>query len=112
VIAGEDIAGAAHVGGELIDLIEAAIDGRAGEIQEPQVPDDEIVGLGIPEFGKLQIAAADPETFTLQAANQMTADEPAGPADQGRFLIGRGRKLSLLKNALNREPSCRSIIAA
>lgn len=86
VVAREDISGSAHVGRQLVQLVEPAIDRGAAVIGTPEVADDEIVGLGVAEFGKLEIDPADPEAFTLQAADQVTADEPAGPADEGFFL--------------------------
>ena len=97
VVAGEDIAGAAHVSGKLIQLIEPAIDYSLADILTPQIADDEIVGLGVAELGKLKIDPANPETLGLQVADQMIADEPAGPADQGPLLSRKGRKLNLLK---------------
>ena len=51
VLAGEDVAGAAHVGGELIDLVEAPIDDGATERLVAQIADDEIIGLG---FGSIR----------------------------------------------------------
>ena len=85
VLAGEDIAGAAHVGGELIDLIELAVDDGRADILLAQVADDEIVGFGLGEFRIFQIDAADPEAFTLQPLDQMAGDKTASAANQCLF---------------------------
>ena len=45
MLAGENIAGAAHVGGKLIDLVKTAIDHMPHEIRIAQVADHEVVGL-------------------------------------------------------------------
>ena len=39
VLAGEDVASAAHVGGELVDLVEAAVDCSAGRLPLAQIAD-------------------------------------------------------------------------
>ena len=83
VLAGEDVAGAAHVGGELVDLVEAPIDDGVAESGVAQVADDEVVGLGLGELGEFQVHAADPEAFMLEAAHQVAADEASRAADQG-----------------------------
>ena len=85
VLTGEDIAGATHVGRELIDLVEAAIDDGATKTLVPQVADHEIVGFGLREFVKFQVDAANPKPVTLQPLDKMAADETTGPADQGTF---------------------------
>ena len=69
VLAGEDVAGAAHVGGELVDLVEAPIDRLAAQTSRiAQVADEEIVGLGLGELGILEVDAADPEALRASAA--------------------------------------------
>ena len=83
VVAGEDIAGAAHIGGKLVDFIEPPIDRHAAEILLPEVADDKIVSLAVAKFGKFEIDAADPKTLALQTADDMAADESAGSANQG-----------------------------
>jgi len=85
VLAGEDIAGAAHVGRELVDLLEMPVDQALAEPKIPQVTDHEIVGLGHRKFRKLQIGAAHEKALALQPAHQVAADESARPAHQCRF---------------------------
>jgi hypothetical protein len=94
----EDIAGAAHIGGKLVDFVERAIDRRPAEILLPEVADDEIVGLAVAELRKFQVDPANPEPFLLQAADEMAADESAGPANKSRSCAGRDDKLNLPKN--------------
>ena len=81
MVAAKDIAGASHIGGKLVDFVERAIDRRPAEILLPQVADDEIVGFAVAELGKFQVDPADPESLPLQTADEMAADEPAGPAN-------------------------------
>src|SRR5690606_22365764 len=88
VCAGEDVAGAAHVGRKLIDLVKAAIDDVAAIFRLAQVHADEIVGCGIPVFGEFEVDAANPESFPLQSLNEMGANKTAGSAHQGRFGLG------------------------
>jgi hypothetical protein len=102
VVAGEDVAGTPHIGGQLIDFVERPIDHRAAELLAPQVADDEIVRLAVAEFRKFQIDPADPEALSFQATDEMAADEPARSANQGRFCAGRDDKLNLPKNIRNR----------
>jgi hypothetical protein len=47
VLAGEDVAGAAHIGGELIDLVEAAVDNSAAKAWFAQVADEKVVGFAV-----------------------------------------------------------------
>jgi hypothetical protein len=85
VLAGEDIAGAAHVGRELVDLLEIPVHQALAEAAIPEIADYEVVGLGRREFRKFEIGAAHEEPLALQPAHQVAADEPARPAHQCRF---------------------------
>ena len=80
VLAGKDVAGAAHVGGKLIDLVEAAVDNCPTKALIPQVAHYEIIGFRLREFMKFQVQPAYPEPVALQSSDKMAADEPAGPA--------------------------------
>src|SRR4051794_5378554 len=84
IVADEEVAGAAHIGGELVDFVKPAIDDGVAEIRVAQVADDEIIGLSFSELGKFQVDPTDPEAFMLQAARQMAANKPTSTADQGR----------------------------
>jgi len=53
MLAGKDVTGAAHIRGELIDLIKAAVDDSAAESGIPQIAHDEIIGFALREFMKL-----------------------------------------------------------
>src|SRR5690606_781430 len=83
VLAGENVAGAAHVGGQLIDLVEAAVDGLPADIPVAEVADDEIVGFRLGEARVLQIHTADPETLPAQPSHNVGADEAAGSQNKG-----------------------------
>lgn len=89
VLAGEDVACAAHVGGQLVDFVEAAVDDRADDRLFAQVAHDEIVGLGFGMFIEFQVNAADPEPLALQALHKVAADESTGPANQSCLLHRR-----------------------
>ena len=82
MLAGEDEAGTAHVGSELIHLIEAPIDDGAAEIRIAQVANYEIVRRGGGEVGEFQVGATDPEPVGLQPLHQVTSDETPSAADQ------------------------------
>jgi hypothetical protein len=83
--AGEDVPGAAHVGGELIHLVEAPVHDPPAQILLAQIADDEIVGNGFPELGKLQIHAPHPVAFILQPSDHVTADKTTRSTNQRRL---------------------------
>src|SRR3954470_18543236 len=85
MFAGEDVARAAHVGGQLVDLVEAAVDHLAAQLLLAQVADDEVVRLGGREGGELEVDTANPEALALEAAHKMAADESPGAANQRSF---------------------------
>jgi hypothetical protein len=85
MLTGEYIAGATHVCGKLIDLIESAVHDGATKSLVPQVAHHEIVGVGLRELVKFQIYPANPKPVILQSFDKMAADEPAGAADQRTF---------------------------
>src|SRR5256885_12635550 len=78
VLAGEDIARAAHVGRQLVHLIEVAIDDLAAKALLAQVAQHEFVRGGGRKFRQLQVYATDKVAFAFQPAREMRADEPAG----------------------------------
>ena len=66
VFSGEDVARSPHVGRELIDFVEAAVDHMAREIWVTQVADHEIIGLGLAEPRELEVHASYPEAFAFE----------------------------------------------
>src|SRR5580692_5249656 len=80
VLASEDEPGAAHVGGELIHLVEAAIDGGPAKIRIPQVADHEVIGLGFGIFMAFQVHTPNPKPLRFKAFHEMPADKTAGSA--------------------------------
>src|SRR5262249_8379152 len=80
VFTGEDVTGSAHIGRELIDLVEAAVDHMTDEIWITQVADHEIIGLGFAEPWELEIGASHPEAFALEPFDKMVTDEAPRPA--------------------------------
>src|SRR6476619_6301087 len=82
MLAGEDVAGPAHVGGALVDLVEPAIDDIATIGRLAQIRDNEVVGLGFSVFRKLQIHAAHPKALTLQALHEVRSNKPSRTANQ------------------------------
>jgi len=82
VLAGEDVAGAAHVGSQLINFIESLVDRAADVVGVTQIGDDEIIGLGFGVLIELQVDSAHPEAFPLQSFDQMAADKAAGAGDK------------------------------
>src|SRR5262245_59225486 len=80
--AGEDIARASHVGGELIDLVETAVDGIAAVPVITQIRDHEVVGVGFGELRMLEVDAAHPKALALETRNKVRTDEPARTANK------------------------------
>ena len=85
IVAGEDIACAAHVGSQLVDLVKLAVDHFTHEQLVAQITHHEIVCLGVREFVHLEVNAAHPIAFALEAADKVPPDESACAADQNRF---------------------------
>jgi uncharacterized protein (DUF362 family) len=82
VLAGEDIAGAAHVGRQLVHLGELTVDHPADAFRVAQVLHHEVVGLRLGERIELQVDAADPEAFALEALDQVSTDKSARAQNQ------------------------------
>jgi hypothetical protein len=82
VLASKDVTGTAHIGGELINLIKAAVDDSAAESGIPQIANDEIIGFALRELMKLQVDTPHPIPITLQPFYQVAPDEAAGATDQ------------------------------
>src|ERR1700720_3467367 len=82
MLTGKDVTGATHIGCQLINLIEAAVDDCTATALVPQVADYKIISLGLRVFVKFQVHATHPETVTLEPFDQMAADESARPTDQ------------------------------
>ncbi len=85
MIAGEDVAGAAHVRGQLIDFVKAAVHRRAAIDRIAQVGGNEIVGFGRRKIREFQVNGADPETFAFQPLDQVRTDKPTATANQRRL---------------------------
>ena len=85
VFTGEDVAGSAHIGCELIDFIEAAVDHVPHEIWITKIADHEVIGFRLAETWKLEISASDPKAFPLEPPDQVVTDKSTGPADQRNF---------------------------
>jgi hypothetical protein len=82
VFTGEDVAGSAHVGCELIDFVKAAVDHLSYEVGITQVADHEVIGLGLAETREFEIGTSDPKAFPLEPPYKVVTDEATGPADQ------------------------------
>jgi hypothetical protein len=80
----KDEPGAAHVGGELVDLVEPAIDHLPAEIRVTQVADDEIVGFGFDILMALEVDPAHPEPVRLEPLHQVPPDKAARTTHQRR----------------------------
>jgi hypothetical protein len=82
VLAGENVTRAAHVGCELIDFIETAVDKMPHKIGVTKVAEYEIIGLRLAEAREFKIGPADPETFALKTTDKVMSDKAASPTDQ------------------------------
>src|SRR6266516_4702376 len=82
VFAGEDIAGSAHVGCELIDCVEAPVDHLSYEVRITQVADHEIIGFCLAETREFEISTSDPKALPLEPPDKVVTNEATGSADQ------------------------------
>lgn len=78
--AGGDVADASHIGGQAVDVIDAA--GGLKTIGPlPQIEQLEVVGVRGLELRLFEIGAAHPIAFELEPLHQVVADEPSGPGN-------------------------------
>jgi hypothetical protein len=84
VLAGKDIARAAHIGGKLVNFIEAAVHDGGAKPLIAQIANGEIVGHSGGKLGELKVYAADPEAFLLEAPDQMGPNETTSTANKRR----------------------------
>src|SRR5262249_28460532 len=82
VLADENVAGASHVRGQLVHLVEPAIDDVATIGWLAQIGDNEVVSLGLNIFRKLQIHAAHPKALMLQSLHEARSNKPPHTANQ------------------------------
>src|SRR5205814_9958435 len=82
VLPREDVARAAHVGGQLVDLVEAPVEHFAAQPLLAQVAEHELVRGTGRELRQLEIDGSHEETFGLEAPHEMRGDEPAAAEDQ------------------------------
>jgi hypothetical protein len=82
MLTSKDVTGATHIGCQLINLIEAAVDDCTAKTLVPQIADYKIIRFSFREFVKFQVHAAHPEPVTLEPFDQMAADESTSPTDQ------------------------------
>ena len=82
MLAGEDVAGAPHIGGKLVYFVEWAVDHGLNDAALAQVCDHEIIrrtgGVG----GQAEVYASDPKAFVFEPFHQMAADETTSAANK------------------------------
>ena len=83
MFAGEDIAGPAHIGSELVNLVKAPIVNRPDHVLFAQIADHEFIRRACAEFGVLEIDPADEKALMLESLDQMTSDKSASAENQG-----------------------------
>ena len=82
MIAGEDITGAAHIGGELIHEIKRAVDYRGADLLVPEITYDEFICGSLRKLGILEVDPAHPASFGPEPSHEMAPDEATGTADE------------------------------
>jgi len=80
ILAGKEIACAAHIRGKLIDFVKSAIYYGTYEVRVTEISDDEVTGFGIGMLMQLDIHASYPHAFASQTLDQMAANEPTRSA--------------------------------
>src|SRR5262245_6386975 len=84
---GEDVARSPHVGRELIDFVETAVDHMSHEVGITKVADHEVIGFSLAEPRKFKIGTSHPKAFPLQPLDKMMTDEATGPTNQCSFSV-------------------------
>src|SRR5262249_53000776 len=82
VFAGEDVAGSAHAGCELIDFVEAAVDHLSYKVRTTQVADHEVIGSCLAETREFEISTSDPKALALEPPYKVVTNEATGSTDQ------------------------------
>jgi hypothetical protein len=81
MFAREDVARTTHIGGQLIDFVDAGQD-RLDGLDVPQVAENELVGRSRAEFRPFQVGAPYPTSFGSQSLYEMAADEATRACNQ------------------------------
>ena len=83
---GGDVANAAHVGREVVNLVDAAARGQQAHVLLAQVRDLEFVGSAGFVFRILDVDSANPVAFLLKTTHQMMTDKSTRSSYQDSFL--------------------------
>ncbi len=86
VLAGEDVPGAAHVRGQLVDDLDSP-DHIADQRRVAQVALNKFIGRRIGELMPLQVHRAHPESLGFEPLHQVATDKAAGPIHQYSFHV-------------------------
>src|SRR5262249_45835591 len=82
---GEDVASSAHIGCELVDFIETAVNHLPHEVGITEITYHEVISFCLTETWEFEIGTSDPKAFPLQPPDKMVTDEATGTADQRNF---------------------------
>jgi hypothetical protein len=82
VLAGEDVPCPAHVGSQLVQLVEITVYRSLDDRWVAKISNDEVVRARFAEFRALQINTSHPEALSPQPGNQMTTDKAARSKNQ------------------------------
>jgi hypothetical protein len=85
IFTNENVSGSPHVGGELIDLIEAAIYDFATESGVTQISEYEVVRFRFGKIWEFKIDPTNPKAIPLQSTDKMAADKPTSATYQSRL---------------------------
>ena len=93
--AGGDVADAAHVGGQVVHLVDLSR-GQQGIVPVAQVEQLEFIRCRLFVLGQLDVHAADPVSVGPEALDQMVPDESTGACNQDASLRLHGMMASVL----------------
>ena len=92
MLAGEDVAGASHVGGELVDLVEPAVD-DVGRSKVAQIADDEVIGRRA-KPGNLRSTPRTQKPSCFRRFTMWLPIKPPAPQTSARFIPCSVRRIS------------------
>ena len=84
MLARENVSGSAHVGGELVDFVDA-VDHGLCKVLLAEIADYEFVGGRFGMLVAFDVHGANPITFAFQPFHKMAADETAGAVYEYAF---------------------------
>jgi hypothetical protein len=84
ILTGENKSRSSHIGRDLVDLVEAAVDRVTTCLEVCQIAPNEVVGFCFTETRVLQVDTSHPETLSLQSLDKVAPNKTSRSTHQRR----------------------------